>query len=99
MRSRRRRGRDLANRHASDEPVATTRYRLDKRRLVCVVAQRRAQAFDRGVQAVFEIDEGALGPETLAQLVACDHLTGPLEHQPENLERLLLQSHADTVPA
>jgi hypothetical protein len=81
--------------HAADEPIAATRHRLDERRLVGVIAERRAQTLDRRVEAVFEIDEGALRPQPQPQLVACDDLSGPFEQQPQNLERLLLQSHAD----
>ena len=80
--------------HAPDEPIATPRDGLDERRVVRIVAERSAQAFDGGVQAVLEVDERAVGPETLPQLVARDDVAGPLEHQPENLERLLLQTHA-----
>ena len=48
---------------------------------------------------MLEIDERALGPQTLTQLVASDDLAGPLEHEPENLERLLLQTHARAAAA
>src|SRR6185503_17082517 len=94
LRCRRRSGRVRADaRHAPDEPIPTPRDRLDERRLVRIVAKRGAQALDRGVQAVLEVDERALGPETLTQLVTGDDLAGPLEHEPEDLERLLLQAH------
>src|SRR5215203_4116970 len=94
MRSRRCSGRDRATRHAPDEPVPTPRDRLDERRFLRIVAQRCAQSLDCSVQAVLEIDERAVRPETLTQVVAGDHFTRALQHEPENLERLLLEAYA-----
>ena len=78
---------------APDEPITTTRHRLDEPRLVGIVAERSAQALDGGVQAVLEVDEGAVRPETMTQLVARDDFARALEHEPENLERLILKAH------
>ena len=39
---------------------------------------------------MLEIDEGAVGPQALAELVSSDYVAGALEHHAENLERLLL---------
>ena len=73
--------------------------RLDKPRIVGVVAECGAQPLDRGVQAVLEIDEGPRGPQTLAQLLPRHDVAGPLEHDRENLERLILQPDADAALA
>jgi hypothetical protein len=43
---------------------------------------------------VLEIDERALGPQALSQLVARDDVAGTLEHQAQDLERLFLQPDA-----
>ena len=43
---------------------------------------------------MLEIDERPLGPQTLTQLVSRDDIARPLQHEAENLERLLLQAHA-----
>ena len=77
-----------------DEPIAAARQRLDEPRVVRIVAERGAQALHRRVQAVLEVDEGAVRPQPLAQLLARDDVAGALEHQPEDLERLLLQADA-----
>jgi hypothetical protein len=94
-RRRRSGGRRIAPaRDAADEPISAPRHRLDERRLVRIVTKRRAQTFDRRVETVFEIDERAFRPQTLTQLVARDHVAGPLQQETQNLERLLLQPHA-----
>jgi hypothetical protein len=43
---------------------------------------------------VFEVDERAVGPQPLPQLLPGDDVTRPLEHQPQNLEWLFLQPRA-----
>jgi hypothetical protein len=58
------------------------------------IAKRRTQALDGSVQAVLEIDEGPLWPQSLPKLVPRHHFARVLEHQTENFKRLLLQSHA-----
>ena len=67
--------------------------------MIRIVAQRRTQAFDGGVQAVLEIDEGALWPETMAELVAGDDVARALEHETKNLERLILKAHSSRTLA
>jgi hypothetical protein len=62
--------------------------------MICIVAQRRTQAFYGGVQAVLEVDEGALWPETMAELVAGDDIARAIEHETKNLERLILKAHS-----
>ena len=59
------------------------------------VSKREAQAPDRGVQAVLEIHEGALGPQAPAQIFPGHDVTRPFEQGGEDLQRLLLQGQAD----
>ena len=67
--------------------------------MIGIVAERRTQAFDGGVQAVLEIDEGALWPETMAELVAGDDVARAIEHETKNLERLILKTHSSRALA
>ena len=80
-----------------DEPISASRKRLDEARVVGVVAERRSQPLHGGIEAVLEIDERAVGPQPLAQLVPGDDVAWTLEHHPEDFERLLLQPDADAV--
>ena len=82
-----------------DEPVAAAVQRLDKSRIVRVVAERGPQPLHRGVEAVLEINEGPLGPQPIAQLLPRDDVAGPLEHDRQNLERLILQPYPNTALA
>jgi uncharacterized protein (DUF1786 family) len=59
-----------------------------------VVATGGAKTFDGRIQAVLEIHEGSVRPQTLPQLIARDHLAGVLEHEAKNLEWLVLQADA-----
>ena len=46
---------------------------------------------------MLEVDRGAVGPQPLPDVLAGDDVAGAIEHQREELERLLLQ--ADGVGA
>ena len=70
--------------------------RLDEPRIIGIIAERRAQPLDRGIQAVLEIDEGPRRPQALAQLVARHDIARTIEHHHENFERLILQPDADS---
>ncbi len=83
----------------ADEPVAAPVQRLDEPRTIGVVAERRPQTFDRGVQPVLEVDERAFRPQALPQLVARQDLARLLEQHDQHLERLILQPQADAVLA
>ena len=50
--------------------------------------ERVAQAVDDGVQAVLEVDERAVWPEPLTQLLARDEIAGSLQQQREDVEGL-----------
>ena len=86
------RGWPIGHARRGDEPVAPPRHRLDKAGRVGRVAQRVAQPFHRGVQSVFEVDEGIIGPEALAEFFARDKLARLFEQHREQLQRLLLKA-------
>ncbi len=71
--------------------------RLDEPWIIGVVAQRSAQPFDGGIQAVLEVDERSRRPQTLAQLIARHDLARTLDHHRENLEGLILKPDADAA--
>jgi hypothetical protein len=48
---------------------------------------------------VLEVDIGAVRPQPLSQLLARDHVSGTLEHQAQDLERLVLQADAGLAVA
>ncbi len=48
---------------------------------------------------MIEIDECAIGPETLPEFLTGDHLAGPLDQREEELEGTLLEFDADAVLA
>src|SRR5215469_9320168 len=59
-----------------DKAVAVTRKGFDEPRVIRRVRQGFAQAFDRCVQAVFEIDECICRPQLTLYLLAGHDLTG-----------------------
>src|SRR5262249_40225669 len=70
--------------------------RLDVSGALGGIAERQTQAIGGGVQAALGVDEDAGRPQPVPQLVACHHLTRPLEQgvqQPKRLP-LQLQPHA-----
>jgi len=74
-----------------EESVATAREGLDIAGLLRVVRERRANLVDREIDAVFEIDEGGIGPQMEANLFARDHPAGALGEKLEQAEGLRLQ--------
>jgi hypothetical protein len=46
---------------------------------------------------VIEIDDGLRSPNQLAQVLAGDHLAGPLDQGSEDLKWLALQVYPDTI--
>src|SRR6188472_957178 len=77
-----------------DVAIAASWHRLDERRPVGIVAEGRSHAFDGGVEAVLEVDEGAVRPETVAQFVSSDEVSRTLEQGAQDLERLTLKLEA-----
>ncbi len=82
-----------------DEPVTAPMQRFDEPRVVGIVAERGAKALDGRIQAVLEVYEGTSRPQTLTELFSRHHLAGPLQHDRQNLERLILQPDADAALA
>ena len=73
--------------------------RLDVARLRRGIAERASQPVEGTADAVIEIDECAIGPETLPEFLTGDHLAGPLDQGNEELEGTLLELDADAVLA
>ena len=76
-----------------DEPIADTGQGFDELRRAGGVAERLAQSGYGVIQAVIEIDVDAGWPDLLSHLVARDDVTGALEQECQDLERLVLQAY------
>ena len=79
-------------RNGADESVASARHGFDEAGLVRGILQRLAQAVDRFIQALIEIDKGVGWPQLLHQLVASNQLAGAIEQCGEDVKRLFLNS-------
>ena len=77
--------------YGRDETIATAGQGLDEARAIGGVAQCVAKALDGGVETVVEIDKGVGGPESGAELLACDELTRILQQDRQDLEGLILK--------
>lgn len=82
-----------------DEAVAAAGEGLDEARVAGGVAEDLADAVDGGVDAVVEVDEGAIGPEGAGDLVAGEDLAGVLEEQKEQLKGLGVELEAKALAA
>jgi len=82
-----------------DEAVAAAGEGFNEARVVGGVAEDLADAVDGGVDAVVEVDEGAVGPEGAGDLVAGEDLAGALEEQKEKLEGLGVELEAEALAA
>ena len=81
----------------ADEAVAAAMQRFHEPWMLGVVAQHRPQALDRRVQPMLEVDERAVGPQPVPELLAGQHFSRPLEQHRQQLERLVLQAEAHAV--
>jgi hypothetical protein len=63
------------------------------------VVEGFADAVDGGVDAVFGVDPGAVGPEVVGDLVAGEELARTFEEQAEDLEGLGVEAQADALAA
>jgi len=61
------------------------------------IPQHLANAVDRRVQAVIEVNKSAVGPEPVAQLLARDNLPRTFQQLAENLKSLLPQPDLDAA--
>src|SRR5579863_7862663 len=71
-----------------DEPVSQSRDGLDIAGLSGGIAKCLAKLLDRGVEPVFEVDEGVGGPKLLPDLLSRDHFTCTIEQQFQDGEGL-----------
>ena len=81
----------------ADEAVAEAGEGLDEARLRRVVAEDGPEPLHHRVDAVLEVDRRPVRPQPLPDVLAGDDVAGPIEHQRQQLERLLLQ--ADGIAA
>jgi hypothetical protein len=86
-------------RHGSEKPVPTAGKRLDEARVFRGIAQGVAEAFDGGIEAVIEINEGVSRPQLGAQLLPGDKFARPVQEKRQDLEGLVLQPDLGAVPA
>ena len=84
---------------ARDEAVAAPVQGLDEARPLGVVAEHGSQPLHGGVQAVLEVDECPVRPETIAELVTRQQFARMFEHHRQHGERLVLQPESDAVLA
>src|SRR5690348_17931781 len=70
--------------HWSEESVTPARQRFDK--FVGGILERLTQSLDGSVDAVVELDDGAVRPKLLLQLFACNQLTRTLEQHRQKLK-------------
>ncbi|HXT29620.1 MAG TPA: hypothetical protein VN716_10080 [Vicinamibacterales bacterium] len=90
----------VANRaDIGDEAVAAPRDGLDEARAPRAVAERLAHLRDAEVQVTLEIDEPAVVPDVLAQLVARHERAAAGDQQAERLQRLTRQMNQAALPA
>jgi len=68
-------------------------------RVAGLVAEGFAETVDGGVEAVLEVDEGAIGPEFAADFFAGEDFGGAREQHGEDLERLCVQLDANALAA
>ena len=82
-----------------DEAVAAAGQGFDEAGAGGGVAEGFADAIDGGVDAVFGVDEGAVGPELAGDFFAGEEFAGAVEEQAEDLEGLGVELEADALAA
>ena len=82
-----------------DESVAAPGQGLDETRRIGGIAQRRSDLRDAKVEAAFEVDERAVVPDLLPQIVAGDDLARMSEEDGQNARRLRLQANRHALAA
>jgi hypothetical protein len=82
-----------------NEPITAPMERFNKSGILCRIPKRSAQPLDRGVEAVLEVDERAIRPQAVTNFVARDDFSWLIQHQHQNLERLVLQPHPNALLA
>ncbi len=83
--------------YRSDKAISDAGEGLDETRRVRRVAQRVPKPLHSGINAVFEIDVSAFGPESFLQVFSSDHLARTLEQHSENTDWLSAELDWKTV--
>jgi hypothetical protein len=74
----------------SNESVSAAGERFYEARFLGRIAERRPKPFNRGVQAVVEIYEGIVRPESPLQFTAGHDCSRPRQHERQNFDGLAL---------
>src|SRR5262249_11674219 len=82
-----------------DKAISPPVERLDKARVVSVVAERLPDAANGLVEALLEIDERIERPQLFLQLLTSNHLARPLQQQGEHIQRLPCELNLHSLPA
>src|SRR6202035_5549497 len=83
--------------YGRDEAISAAGVRFDESRTVCRVSQRFPYFVNGRVEPLIEVNEGALGPEFLAQYFPADYLSWMLDQEHQDLDRLPLQLDRQTI--
>ena len=79
------------------EPVPAAVERFDESWALGVVSNSRPEPFDRGVESVLEVHEGAVRPQPQPQIIACNHFPWLTQQHDQHFERLILQADSPTI--
>src|ERR1700739_2059245 len=74
-----------------DQTIPAPGQGFDKPRIFSIIAERFAQLLHSGINAVFKIDKGIVGPEFSLNLFPGYHFPGTFKESGKNLERPLLE--------
>jgi hypothetical protein len=85
--------------HCGNKTVPAASYGFDVSRFFGGVVEGGAQAVNRCVQTVVEINEGIGGPDSFLKFFAGCNLTRIFQQRLQNQERLLLQTYANASSA
>jgi hypothetical protein len=88
----------LARFDRNEESIAAAWQRLYEAGVFRRIPERFPDLVDSLAETLVKIHEDAVGPDAVAQLFSCDHLTLFLQQHRENLERLLLQLDLQPLP-
>src|SRR5207237_5578111 len=80
--------------HIADEAITVPADSFDVTRVLSGITQGGSQFIDRAADVVVEINEGAIRPQPLAELLAGDNFAGALEQSKQQLERAFLKHDA-----
>jgi len=78
----------VAQRGPAYPPVSPAGDGFNEPRPLRIVAKRRPEALDSGIETVLEVDKGALGPQPPRQLFASNDLARPIEQKAQDFKGL-----------